>query len=112
VTLSNVCSEALLQKEVTSPFLLCHKKEKACLYRAQVLESGVWAMATKVETSKQRFLAHHDALKGARRAIIVIDVAPPPPAIKTLKCRAKTMAGTPCPFRATKGCFCSRHSIK
>lgn len=65
-----------------------------------------------VTNSKKRFLAHHDELKKTRRAVIILDTMPAPPQIKSQKCKAKTMAGTPCPFRATKGCFCSRHSIK
>jgi hypothetical protein len=62
------------------------------------------------EQAKKKFLEHHDALKQERRKIIVLDTLPPPPG--TQKCKAKTMAGVPCSFRAIKCGFCSRHSIK
>jgi hypothetical protein len=62
------------------------------------------------EQAKKKFLEHHDILKQERRKIIVLDVLPVPAGMQ--KCKAKTMAGVPCSFRATKGGFCSRHSIK
>lgn len=68
-------------------------------------------MAPSLESSKTKFLQHHDRLRATRPAIVVLDTIPLPPANKG-KCKAKTLEGKPCPFRAVKGCFCSRHSIK
>lgn len=71
-------------------------------------------MATpSVESSKTKFLQHHDRLKASRRHVVILDTAPPAaPLAGTKKCKAKTLEGKPCPFKAVKGCFCSRHSIK
>lgn len=70
-------------------------------------------MATSIEIARKKFLEHHDKLREEKRKIIVLDALPPAPVVKCITCRARTMKGTKCPFKAiSKDGFCSRHSIK
>jgi hypothetical protein len=79
----------------------------------------------KFEASVARFKARTLELKAKRHAIIQIDKAPKPqeaahsekargrvlpPA--SCRCRAKTMEGKQCGFKAVVGDFCKKHAIK
>lgn len=68
--------------------------------------------STKLDASRKKFLEHHDRLRAEKRKIIVLDKMPPAPVVTCTTCKARTMKGTKCPFKAVKGGFCSRHSSK
>lgn len=72
-------------------------------------------MASTVELARKKFLEHHDRLREQKRKIVVLDTLPaPPPVVVTqaATCKARTMKGTKCNFKAVKGGFCSRHCSK
>lgn len=77
----------------------------------------------KLDASIARFKAHTLALEAKRHRIVRIDEPPKPqesahverrrvtPAA-SCRCRAKTMEGKQCGFKATHGEFCKKHAIK
>jgi len=59
------------------------------------------------------------AIKEKRPHIVLTTIKPPRPIeVPTKKtpvgetCKATTLAGKRCGFRATKGCFCKKHEVK
>ncbi len=92
--------------------MTCHMQRAMEILGTRVVDDRVRRLAGSLQKMKNSY-AQHDKRKADRQLIVLDEV---PKRVQEAKrtsntCKALTLKGKPCTFKAVNGCYCKKHTI-
>lgn len=92
--------------------MACHMQRAMEILGTRVVDDRVRRLAGSLQKMKNSY-AQHDKRKADRQLIVLDEV---PKKVQEAKrtsntCKALTLKGKPCTFKAVNGCYCKKHTI-
>mgnify|MGYP000025672941 CR=1 FL=1 len=92
--------------------MTCHIQRAMEILGTRVVDDRVQRLAGSLQKMKNSY-AQHDKRKADRRLIMLDEVPKKAREAKRASniCKALTLKGKPCTFKAVNGCYCKKHTI-
>ena len=92
--------------------MACHMQRAMELLGTTVPDARCERLATSLQKMKNSY-AQHDKRKTDRQVIVLDEVPKRAQEVKRVsnRCRALTLRGKPCTFKAVNGSYCKKHTI-
>ena len=92
--------------------MACHVQRAMEILGTKVVDDRVRRLAGSLQKMKNSY-AQHDKRKNERQLIVLDEVPKKAQEVKRVSntCKALTLKGKPCTFKAVSGCYCKKHAI-
>ena len=92
--------------------MTCHMQRAMEILGTKVVDDRVQRLAGSLQKMKNSY-AQHDKRKADRQLIVLDEVPKKAQEVKRVSntCKALTLKGKPCTFKAVSGCYCKKHAI-